>query len=215
MHKARTLVSDRLYFGLDPMRIRAATGRAVARVVGLPPERARITATNLRQDFSMNTVQGTALVDAFVAEGLLEPPDGLRPGYRLTPEFVGLANARVVEPLPRARARLLLTEACTLAQRINTAGAHNPLEIVAFAVFGDYMSRVHHLESLSLGVVVQLRDASRRTRFRRMQSKTEGAEAIRNAFRNLSTFVRVRLVTETASLPRPFSIVYQTDHGDA
>ncbi len=145
-------------------------------------------------------------------KGCSKPPDGLRAGYGLTPEFAGFATARVVEPLPRARARLLLTEACTLAQRINSSGTHNPLEIAAFAVYGDYMSRAHHLESLSLGVIVQLRDASRRTRFRRMQSKTEGAEAIRDAFRNLSTFVHVRLVTETTSLPRPFSIVFQPEH---
>ena len=71
--KTRTFVSDRLYYGLDPMRIRAATSRALARVVGLPPARARVSATNLRQDFALDTVQGTALVDAFVAGGLLDP----------------------------------------------------------------------------------------------------------------------------------------------
>ncbi len=209
--KTRTFVSDRLYYGLDPMRIRAATSRALARVVGLPPARARVSATNLRQDFALDTVQGTALVDAFVAGGLLDPPDGLRGGYGLTPGFAGLAQARVVYPLPRARARLLLTEACALAQSINATRTHNPLEIAAFAVFGDYMSRDHHLASLDLGVLVRLRLAARRTRFRRMQSKGEGAEAIRAAFQDLSTFVRPRLVTVMSSLPRPFSIVFQPD----
>ena len=55
--KARTLVSDRLYFGLDPFRLRAATSRALSRVVGLPPERARLSETHLRHDFALDTVQ--------------------------------------------------------------------------------------------------------------------------------------------------------------
>ena len=39
---------------------------------------------------------------------------------------------------------------------------------------------------------------------------TEGAEAIRQSFRGLSSFMRVRLVTDLASLPRPFSLVFQS-----
>ena len=72
------------------------------------------------------------------------------------------------------------------------------------------MSRAHKLEELQLGVMVQLRMPSRRTRFGRMQSKAEGAEAIRSSFRELSSFVRVRLVTDLGSLPRPFSLVFQS-----
>ena len=207
--KTRTLVTDRLYFGFDPMKLRAATGRALARVVGLPPERARVSATSLRQDFAVDTMQGHALVDEFVGAGLLEPPNELSSGYGLTREFFELAAARIVEPLPRSRAKLLLTEACTLAERINGDAVHNPLAVASFAVYGDYMSRSHNLEALSLGVVVELRTPSRRTRFGRMQSKTEGAGAIRSAFRELSSFVHVRLVTEVRTLPRPFSLVYE------
>ena len=72
--KARTLVSDRLYFGLDPFRLRAATSRALSRVVGLPPERARLSEAHLRHDFALDTMQLRVLVGEFVAEGLLEPP---------------------------------------------------------------------------------------------------------------------------------------------
>lgn len=207
--KPRTLVTDRLYFGLDPMRLRAATGRALARVVGLPPDRARVSATNLRLDFALDTVQGQALVTEFVASGLLEPPNGQTNGYALTREFFELAAARIVEPLPRSRAKQLLTEACTLAERMNDDAVHNPLEIDAFAVYGDYMSRAHRLDELNLGVVVTLRAASRRTRFGRMQTKAEGAVAIRTAFRQLSSFIRVRLVTDLRTLPRPFSLAFE------
>jgi len=207
--KSRTLIADRLYYGLDPLRLRAATSRALSRVVGLAPERARISATNLRHDFAVDTVQGEALMDELVADGLLAPPDDRHAGYGLTAEFLELANARIVEPLPRARAKQLLTEACALAERINEEDVHNPLMIVAFAVYGDYMSREHRLAELSLGVVVELRPVSRRMRFGRSLRKTEGAEAIRGAFRRLSSFVRVRLVTELRTLPRPFSLVFE------
>jgi hypothetical protein len=206
--KQRTLVTDRLYYGLDPVRLRAATGRTLARVVGLAPERARVSVTNLCHDFAVDTQQGVALADKLVKEGLLEPPSEEHPGYRLTPGFFELAHARIVEPLPRARARQLLTEACTLAERINQEDVHNPLVIQAFAVFGDYMTRAHHLENLALGILVDLRAPSRRTRFGRMMRKQEGALAIRDAFKALSSFVHVRLVTELRTLPRPFSLVF-------
>ncbi len=209
--RPRTLVTDRLYFGFEPMKLRAATGRALARVVGLPPERARISASHLHHDFAVDAARGQALVNAMVADGLLEPPNERLAGYRLTREFIELAGARVVEPLPRSRAKLLLTEARVLAERINEDAVHNPLAISAFAVYGDFMSRAHKLEQLSVGVVVDLRAPSRRTRFGRMQSKAEGAEAIRAAFRGLSSFVRVRLVTDLATLPRPFSLVFAAD----
>lgn len=206
--KARTLLAGRLYFGIDPLRLRAATGRTLARVVGLAPERARITVSNVCNDFAVDTQQGTVLVNEFVKEGLLEPATEARLGYRLTPEFLELAQARVVDPLPRARAKQLLTEACALAERINADDVHNPLVIDAFAVYGEYMSRAHHLENLALGILVDLRPPSRRTRFGRMLQKQEGARAIRAAFKALSSFMHVRLVTDLRTLPRPFSLVF-------
>jgi hypothetical protein len=209
--KTRQLVMEHLYFGLDPLKLRAATGRALARVVGLPPDRARISATHLRQDFAVDTVRGQLLVDEFVAEGLLEPPTESRPGYALTREFAELAAARVVEPLPRNRAKQLIAEARAFAERFNDDAVHNPMEIVGIAVFGDYMSRASRLEQLNFGVLVRLRNPSRRTRFGRMLSKAEGAKAVRDGLRELSSFVRVRLVTELARLPRPFSVVYQAE----
>ena len=208
--KPRTLVTERMYFGLDPLRLRASMGRAMARVVGLPPARARLSATHLHYDFAMDTIRGEALVGALVDGGLLEPPTAGEAGYRLTEQFFSLAAARVVEPLPRARAKLLLTEAGMLAERCNDDAVHNPLEIVAVAVYGDFMSRAEKLEELQLGVMVKLRIPSRRTRFGRMQSKAEGADAIRHSMRELSSFIRVRLVTDLQSLPRPFALVFQS-----
>ena len=207
--KQRTLLTNRRYYGLDPIHLRAATGRALARVVGLPPERARVSANSLRHDFSLDTTQAEALVKEFVTEGLLDPPTIDRTGYGLTAQFVELAAARVVEPLPRARAKQLLTEACTVAERINEEDLHNPLAIRAFAVFGDYMTSAHHLSALWLGVVVDLRPVTRRMRFGRSMRKTEGALSIKDSFKSLSSFVRVRVVTDMRTLPRPFNVVFE------
>ena len=38
--KSRTLVTERLYFGVDAFRLREATGKVLSRVVGLAPDRA-------------------------------------------------------------------------------------------------------------------------------------------------------------------------------
>jgi len=96
-----------------------------------------------------------------------------------------------------------------VAERINEEDVHNPLMIIAFAVYGDYMTPSHHLAALSLGLVVDLRPATRRMRFGRSMRKTEGALAIKEAFKNLSSFVRVRMVTDVRTLPRPFSVVFE------
>ena len=208
--KQRTLIADRLYYGLEPARLRSASARALTRVVGLPPERARVSASHLCHDFALDTADGAALVDELVAHGMLEPPVEGQAGYGLTPDFFGLASARIVEPLPRSRARQLVDDARALAERINEEDLHNPLSIVALAVFGDYMSRHSRLADLSFGVVVDLRAPTWRTRLGRMQRKSEGAQSLRTAFRELSSFVRLRIVTELPALPRPFSVVYDT-----
>src|SRR5438477_4037180 len=98
--KARTLVTQRLYFGLKAIDLRAATGRVLSRVVGLPPERARASARHLRQDFGVDTVQANTLVEQLVAEGLLEPPGELQADYGGTARFVEYASPRVTEPPP-------------------------------------------------------------------------------------------------------------------
>jgi hypothetical protein len=206
----KTLITHRRYFGVEPLKLRAAAGRVLTRVAGLPPERARVSARHLRQDFGMDTVEGQALLEELVAEGLLRPGSAARGDYRVTRRFAEFARARVVDPLPRERARLLLAQACELAARINAECSRNPLEIATIAPFGSYMSRDSGLAELSLGIVVRARPASRRARWR-MATKSEGATAIRAAFRELSSFVRVRLVNDPHLLPRPFAVAFRAD----
>ena len=208
--KVRTLVTHRLYFGVDALNLRAATARVLARIVGLPPARARVSARSLCQDFGVDTVSGQTLIDELVAKGLLDPPDELQPDYGLTERFLEFAAARVVEPLPRERARQLLVDACALAARVNDEWTHNPLEIEAVVPFGGYMSRDTKLAELSIGIVVRPRMA-RRARWGRMKTKSDGAREIRAEFRELSSFIHVRMVNETRLLPRPFTVAFHAD----
>lgn len=207
----RTLVTDRRYFGVDPLKLRTAAARVLARVAGLPPERACVSARNLRRDFGVNTVEGRALVGELVVEGLLRPHTELQGDYRLTERFLEFASARVVDPLPRARAKHLLAKACELAERINAEWARNPFEIELVAPCGSYMSRDEQLAELLLGIVVRRRPSSRRARWGRLATKTEGANEIRAAFRELSSFVGVRIVNAARLLPRPFAVAFQAD----
>jgi hypothetical protein len=87
----------------------------------------------------------------------------------------------------------------------------NPLEIEAIATFGCYMSRSSKLAELPIGIVVRPRAPSRRARWGSMSAKRDGANEIRAAMKDLSTFVRARLVNDTLLLPRPFAIAFQDE----
>ena len=207
--KPRTLIRQHLYFGIDAERLREASGRVLSRVVGLPPERARVRAEHLEQDFRVDRVEGKALVDEFVAKGLLEPRPGQPEGYYLTERFVEIAAARIVEPLPRAQAKQLVGQAGELAARVNAEWTRNPLAIDAVVAFGKYLSLDELLAELDLAVIVRSRGPGRRTRWKRMATKPEGAGEIKAAFRELSSFVHVQIMKDMRLLPRPFAVVFQ------
>ena len=208
--KTRTLVSDRRYFGLDAVALRAAAARVATRIAGLPPERARVRGAFLRQDFGVDTVDGRALLDDLCAVGLLQQPVDPGSDFLVTSKLVEYANARIVEPLPRAKAKLLVVRACELAERVNREWARNPLEIAAVALHGAYLSREPRLDELSIALVVRARPSTRRSRFHQL-SKADGANGLREGFGELSSFVRVRLVTALDAVARPFSVAWQAD----
>lgn len=206
--KPRTLVTQRLYFGVDPFKLREASGRVLARLVGLTPERAKVSAEEIQRDFGLDTVEGHSMVEEMVAEGLLSPRPSALGQYGVTDRFREYASARVVDPLSRSRARLIVANARELASRINEDWIRNPLEVEAIAPFGCYISQDPYLEALPIGVVVRTRPASRRARWR-MLSKTDGAHEIRGAYKALSSFVQVQLVTQVGELAPPFAVVFQ------
>lgn len=213
--RIRTLITQRLYFGMDAMALRAGMGRVLARCVGLPVELTRLGERHLHQDFVLGEDEGRTLVALFVAEGLLKAPDAKHVDYRLTNRFLEYASARIVEPLERDRARQLVQRACLLAEVINADWKRNPLEITVLAPFGSYMSQEALLEELQLGVVVGSRASARRARWVRMMSKLDGAREIRAAMRELSSFMRIRMANDAQMLPRPFAVVFkQRDEPD-
>lgn len=209
--RTRTLVSHQRYFGLHPVVLRHAAERVLLRVAGLPPDRAHVSAQRLREDFGVDTVGGDSLVRKLVDNGLLEPSAEREGDYRPTERFAEFASARIVAPLPRARAKELLEQVSRLAMEINRQWTRNPLAIDAIAVSGDYMSRSPDIGELTLWVIVGPRGRVRAPRWVRLPTKAEGAEAIRLTLRKLSTFMVVHLVTDTTSLPRPFSVAFRAE----
>jgi hypothetical protein len=207
--RVRTLITQREYFGMDAIALRAATARVLARVAGLPPGEAQVSARSLHQDFAVDTVIGSNLVHELVADGLLEADGETEDEYRITGRFLEYATARVVDPLPRERARNLVYRASELAQYINDQWTRNPLQIELVAPFGTYMSRDRELAELALGIVVAVRAPERRARWGRILARRDGAREMRNAFRALSSFVHVKMVSDVARLPRPFSVVFE------
>ena len=102
------LVTRHLYFGIDAMRLRDAAGRVVMRVHGQPPERATVSLDTLARDFQMSTRESLSMVEQMVKGGLLERRRADSDQYAITDKFRLYAGARVVEPLARARAQLLV-----------------------------------------------------------------------------------------------------------
>ena len=94
-----------------------------------------------------------------------------------------------------------MSEASQLAARINAEWTRNPLEIELVASFGRYLKQDAQLSSLELGVVVQPRAPSRRARWGRFATKPDGGRDMRNAFRELSSFIRVHMVNDKCLLP--------------
>ncbi len=207
--RIRTLVSNQLYFGLDPLHLRRGAARTVSRIFGLSPERALVNAQSLAEDFRLDEASGDALVHALAAEGLLQEEAGSPGNYHLTLRFHEFAQARVTAPLDRTQARQLIDRACQLTVRINADRTWNPMMIDMMAVSGSYMSRSDDISNLKLWPVVKARAEVRPRRFGPPMTKAEGSSEIRAALRALSPFILVHLVTDTAAVERPFSVPFR------
>jgi hypothetical protein len=211
--KIRTLVTKRQYYGMEAVALRAAMARVLSRVAGLPADAARVSRRNLYQDFGLDAAAAQDTLEQMIADGLFQHPDERQGDFALTERFLEFATARVVEPLPRERARQLLGKVCVLASQINAEWKSNPLEIAALAPFGSYISPDKLLAELPLGIVVRPRSRSRKARWTRTISRRDGARQIRAAIRELSTFFHIRMVSDPKLLPQPFAVVFH-DGGD-
>ena len=207
--KIRTLISNQLYFGLEPLDLRRGTERTLSRVFGLPPDRVRVTRETLREDFRLDTAESETLLRAFVGDGLLQADPATAGNYRLTERFHEFAQARVVAPLECAEAKELVDKACRVAAQINADRTWNPVMIDMLGVSGAYMSRSDYISELKLWPVVKTRAEIRPRRFGSPMTKAEGSSEIRGLLRALSPFILVHLVTDTASVERPFSVPFR------
>jgi hypothetical protein len=132
--KPLTLVTKRSYFGgLDALQLRAATGRVLSRLHGLPANRAVIRIDALEQDFRVTPSASRDLAAQLVASGLLRRLDDAGNEFGITDKFRQYAVARIIEPLPRTRARMLLEYLADLAAQFNRTALRNKYEIEAIA----------------------------------------------------------------------------------
>jgi len=63
----------------------------------------------------------------------------------------GLGRLEIVDPLPRARAQMLLGHLAQVAAQFNRTGVRNKYEIDSIAVFNGYMAGDDDLTELSIG----------------------------------------------------------------
>jgi hypothetical protein len=206
------LVTRHLYFGVDAMRLRDASERVLTRVQGQPPERATVGLDTLAQDFRLSVRESLTMVDQMVQSGLLERRGATSDEYAITDKFRQYAQARIVEPLPRQRALLLLSHMPDLAEHFNRTASRNKYEIDALAVYGKYMSREPELAELSIGVTGRRRmPHARAIAGRATVAPTAGHEQIRKLFEELSSFVRVKFFQRQQDIPRPFSVIFRDE----
>ena len=205
------LVTRHLYFGIDAMRLQVAAGRVLMRVHGQPPERATVGLDTLAQDFRLSTRESLTMVDQMLQAGLLERLQPNSPEYCITEKFREYAQARIVDPLPRTRAQLMLTHMADLAEHFNRTSARNKYVIEALAVYGSFMSREPELPELSIGITGRRRRTDDRHVAGRATTYTGGTEQIRKMFEELSSFVQTKLFHRLPDVPRPFTVFFRDD----
>ena len=145
-----------------------------------------------------------------VRGGLLERRLANVDEYAVTDKFRQYAQARIVEPMPRSRAQLLLTHIADLAEHFNRTASRNKYEIEELAVYGGYMSREPELAELSIGVTGRRRTLARAI-VGRATTPTDGHEQIRKLFEDLSSFVQIRFFYRLQYIPRPFTVLFKDE----
>jgi DNA-binding IclR family transcriptional regulator len=206
-----TLAIDRIYFGLDPRRLRAATGRVLSRVQSKVSERAAIRLDELAEDFELDRNASHTLVTRLVEGGLLNRLDSNGATYAITDKFRVLAKAHVISPLPRTRAQLLLQHIGDVADHFNLSATHNKYEIEAIAVFGEYLRGGPTLLGVHIGVTGRHRLPARRPAVGRATRPVEGTKEVRAMFEDLSPYLLVSFYQKLDDLPRPRVIVFRAE----
>jgi hypothetical protein len=209
--KSMTLVAKHLYFGMDPLNLRDAANRVVARLPEDTTVRPVVRLDALVEDFRLTAGASRALVDQLVADGVLQPLSDRGADFAVTTRMREIARARIIEPLPRTEAQRLLARSVELAKRFNRTATRNKYEIEELAVYGAYMSRDADLSDLMLGLTGRRRAPGQRRFIGRATTPTEGTERIRDLFERQSTFVKVAFFRHLTDMPRPFAVVFRAE----
>jgi hypothetical protein len=149
------------------------------------------------------------MVDEMLQYGLLERQNPSASEYVITDKFRLYAQARIVDPLPRSRAQLLLGHMGDLAEHFNRTASRNKYEIEALAIYGAYMSREPELPELSIGVAGRRRAHVAAPVVGRATATVSGHEQIRKMLEELSSFVQVKFFRHLEDVPRPFSVFFR------
>lgn len=209
--KTMTLVAKHLYFGMDPLRLRDAANRVLSRIPDTMTTRATVRLDALVEDFRMTAANSREIVDRMVDDGILTRLSESGADYAITTRFREIARARIIEPLAREQAQMLLTHCVELAARFNRTAVRNKYEIEIIAVYGGYMSRQPDIADLSLGITGRRRTPGQKTLIGRATTPTEGTERIRELFERQSSFIEVKFFKRLTDMPRPFSVVFKSD----
>ena len=209
--KAMTLVAKHLYFGLDPLRLRDAANRVLARLPEDTTARAAVRLDALMEDFRLTAATSRSVVDQMVSDGVLMRLADGSAEYAVTTRFREIARARIIDPLERPQAQLLLSHCVDLATRFNRTATRNKYEIDAIAVYGSYMTRQPDMAELALGITGRHRTPAHHALIGRSTAPTEGTDRIREIFERQSNFIEVHFYKRLSDIPRPFSVVFKSD----
>jgi hypothetical protein len=209
--KTMTLVARHLYFGLNPLHLRDAANRVLARVPEDANGSAAVTIDALVEDLRVTPTASKAIVEEMVQSGLLKRISPSGSNFGITKRFREIARARIIEPLERSQAQMLLTHCTELAEQFNRTASRNKYEIEAIAVFGSYMSRNRGLAELELAITGRHRAlGSQKNLIGRATTPTEGTDCIRALFERQSGFIEVHFFKRLSDVPRPFSVIFKS-----
>src|SRR5215471_1096722 len=205
--KSVSLVATHRYFGIAAQKLRDATGRVVARVQGVPDDRAMINLEGLAREFGLSAAAARDLADRMVHSGLLRrmTPEAIE--FGITTKFRMYAQANFVDPIERKQAQPLIDRVRVAAAEFNETARHNKYEIEALAVFGDFANREPEIAELSIAVTGRRRLPPEDPLFGRATLPTRGHEEIRTLLENQSVYIRTYFFKRLQDVPRPFSVV--------
>ena len=210
--KSVTLVARKLYFGVDAQQMRDSTARVLSRLDALPADRASIKLDALVEDFRISAAASRPLVAEMVLRGLLERVGERGLEYGVTEKFRSYADARIIEPLPRGSAKLLLSHLADLAWHFNRTAIRNKYEIDTLAVFGAYMNLEPELAEVAIGVTGRRRAPATHPAAGRATQALRGHEQIRDMIEEQSSYLRVQFFQSLDEIPRPFSVIFKSSN---